>query len=73
MAYQFLDGLHSHIPAALLLFLMVVRLVALSNFLLTNFSHQLAVHMTSRLISGRQRFPEDVAHVVEELCSAEKD
>ena len=45
---------------------MIVRFVAHGDFLLTDSPHEFALHMTTRRIGRRERFPENIAHVVEE-------
>ena len=52
---------------------MIVRLVAHCDLLLTDSSHELTLHMTTRRIWRRERFPENIAHVVEEPYSTEEN
>ena len=71
IADQILNSSHGHRRSLVLL--MIIRLVAQSDFLLTDSPHELALHMTTRRIRRRERFPENVAHMVEEPYGTEEN
>lgn len=71
IAGQILNTSHGHRRALILL--VVVRFVAHGDFLLTDSPHELALHMTTRRIRRRERFPEDIADVMEEPHSTEEN
>ena len=63
---------HGHIPAAVLLFLMVIRILTQSDFLFSDPGPQLSVHMTDR-VPGRHRvLAEDLAHVIKKSGGTEQ-
>ena len=70
-AAQILNPSHGHWRTLILL--VVVRFVPHGNFLLPDSPHELALHMTTCRIGRRKRLQKNVAHVVEEPYSTEKD
>ena len=71
IAGQILNSSHGHRRALVLL--VVIRLVTHGDLLLTDSPHELALYMTSRRIRRWERFPENIAHMMEEPYSAEEN
>ena len=71
IAAQILNSSHGH--RRTLVVLMIIRLMPHRNLLLMDSPHELALHMTARRIGRRKRLPKNIAHVVEEPCSTEKN
>ena len=63
----------SHRHRRSLVLLVIVRFVAHVDFLLTDSPHELTLHMTTRWVRWRKRFPENIADVMEESQSTEEN
>ena len=71
IAGQILNSSHRHRRSLVLL--MIIRFVTHCNLLLTNSPHELTLHVTARRVGRRECFPENIADVMEEPHSTEKD